>query len=64
MYPGDYHIFYSLRKENICNDSFPDSQGDSKESSNGEDLDITFKSRLITNKPAKVYLNSKESKTL
>jgi len=53
--------FNSLKKENISN--LFNLQGDSKESSN-KDLDITFKEWLITNKPAKEYLNSKEFKTL
>jgi hypothetical protein len=67
QYPNTLLSFVSillnpLRKES-SNNNIPD-QDDYKESSNSKDLHITFKTWLITNIPAKEYLNSKEFKTL
>jgi group I intron endonuclease len=53
-----------LRKENISNNNNLFDEGDSLELSNNKDLDIIFKTWLVTNKLVKEYLNSKEFKTL
>jgi len=50
-----YHVLSPLKKDNNLEDL---------ENNNLGELDIDFKTWLISNKPEKVYLNSKESKSL